>query len=307
MSLEIDVYKGIIVPMVTPLTADGYIDKVAAAKLIEFLLNKDSIPFILGTTGEGPSIPSAERQKLVQLLIKAKRHGIPAITGVLGLTIPDTIDEANTFLKMGIDAVVITLPYQYELTEIQIYNYYKVLAEQIDGNIILYNIPKTVKQSIPVNIIEELSYFENIIGIKDSELDEQRLIQSLNLWKNRKDFSHFTGVNALMPLGMKLGSKGMVPSTANLIPATYVELYHACRQGKNSNIEMIIEQTVRWSHLYQKGRTLGDSLAALKYVLSKMELCAPHLMPPLTALNDGEKEKINYTMEKTGLEIAGKI
>ena len=45
--------------------------------------------------------------------------------GVIGLTVPDTVAEANQFFKKGIDAVVITLPYHYFMTDNQIYHFYK--------------------------------------------------------------------------------------------------------------------------------------------------------------------------------------
>ena len=302
MSIKSEAYQGVVVPMVTPLTKNGQIDVKSAIKLIDFLFDNETIPFILGTTGEAASIPSKERHRLIQILIDTKRNGTPAITGMIGLTVPDTIAEANKFLKKGIDAIVVTLPYHYELTDTQIYNYYRDLADQIEGDIILYNIPKTVNQSIPINIIEELSYQKNIIGIKDSELDEERLAQSLNLWKDRKDFFHFTGVNALMPEGLNLGSKGIVPATANFVPHHYVSLYTASKERKMDKVEKIFHQTVKYSELYQKGRTLGESLAALKFIMSEMDLCPFHVMPPITDLEESEKIGISNFIEKDGLK-----
>ncbi len=302
MNTKANTYKGVIVPMVTPLTKEGNIDESSSIKLINFLQNNDTIPFILGTTGEAASIPAVERHKLIQILTGLKRNGTPVITGMIGLTVPDTVAEANQFFKKGIDAVVITLPYHYFLTDKQIYHFYKTLSDRIEGDIILYNIPKTVNQSIPLHIIEELSYEKNIIGIKDSELDKERLIQSLELWRDREDFFHFTGVNALMPDGILSGSKGMVPATANFIPHIYVELYKACKAGNKNKIEKMFRETAFWSEVYQKGKTLGESLATLKSIMAELNLCPTHMMPPITEPESSEKLRIRTLIENNRLK-----
>lgn len=298
MNLPIDSYKGVIVPMVTPLTKEGKISTTFAKILIKNLLDNETIPFILGTTGESVSIPIQEKETLIEILISAKKQGTPAITGLLGLPVDETIAMANKYIKLGIDSVVLTLPSFYELNEIQMFNYYKQLAENIDGNIILYNIPKTVHQSIPLDVIEELSHFENIIGIKDSEPNRERIIESLRRWKDRKDFYHITGTNALMTLGLELGSKALVPSTANIVPGLYVELYKKSSERNIKKVDEIFKQTIVWGEIYQHGKTLGNSLAALKYLLSEMDLCSPHMMSPLTELNDEEKKQLSQELKK---------
>jgi 4-hydroxy-tetrahydrodipicolinate synthase len=285
-------YKGVIVPMVTPFTENGAIDKTSAQKLINFLLENGTVPFILGTTGECASIPADQRDILVKVLIENKREKVPLISGVNGLTFADTVTEANKYLEWGIDAVVLTLPAYFKLTDDQVFHYFNDLAEQIKGDVILYNIPKTVHMSIPVEVIEKLSHKKNIIGVKDSELNEPRLIQSLEMWGQRTDFFHLVGVNKLMVKGLQLGAQGIVPSTANAAPKLYVELFKSSTGGDREKIESLYNETLEWSALYQKGRTLGESLAALKFVMSEMNLCQPYVMSPLTGLTDEDKSVI---------------
>ena len=112
-----DCYKGVIVPMVTPFLENGLIDEVSSKKLINFLLQNSTIPFILGTTGECTSIPADQRDVLVKILIDNKRVGVPLISGVNGLAFTDTVAEANKYLERGIDAVVVTLPGYFKLTD----------------------------------------------------------------------------------------------------------------------------------------------------------------------------------------------
>lgn len=295
----IDPYKsfeGVIVPMASPFHENGEIDVTAAGKLIQYLHKNNCIPFIMGTTGEATSIAVKDRENLVKALINNRKEGVPLISGIMGLSFHDTIEEANKYFSLGIDSVVLTLPNYYSLSHRQMYEYFKTVSEKIDGNIILYNIPKTIHMSLPVEIVDELSQINNIIGIKDSEYDEGRLVLSLLKWKERKDFFHLTGVNKLMVRGLELGSRGMVPSTANFEPRIYVELFRLCKEGNFENASESLNRTQELCDIYQKNCSLGESLAALKVILSYMGLCKPEVCTPLTKIPNKEANIIieNY-------------
>jgi 4-hydroxy-tetrahydrodipicolinate synthase len=298
MKLSLESFSGVIVPMITPFTSDGRVDLKSAASIIDYLFANNTIPFVLGTTGEAASIPLKEREGLVKTLVENKRVGIPVICGVTGANVNEIIIQANSFMEIGADAVVITPPCHFELSETQMMNYYEKLSDEIEGSIIMYNIPKTVHQSIPIDVAEKLSLMSNIIGIKDSEMNPERLKKSLDLWKNRKDFFHFTGTNPLMMEGLMSGSKGIVPSTANFIPAVYTDLYRLCLSGKREEAEKVFLKTSEWSKVYQEGKTLGESLACLKVIMSELGLCSPFVLPPLTEPDKKEKNRISEIVRK---------
>ena len=202
-------YQGVIVPMLTPFMANGHIDKISAGKLIKYLIEKGTIPFILGTTGEVYSIASAERDVLVSVLLENRKEDIPLLVGMGGLTFNDTISLSNQYFEWGIDAVVLTLPGYFILNDDQVYHYFYELAKNIKGDIILYNIPATTYNSLSVEVVDKLSRLENIIGIKDSEFDEHRMVRSLDLWRKRDDFFYLVGVHETMPKGLALGASGV--------------------------------------------------------------------------------------------------
>jgi dihydrodipicolinate synthase/N-acetylneuraminate lyase len=55
------------------------------------------------------------------------------------------------------------------------------------------------------------------------------------------------------------------------------------------------------SALYQKGRTLNESLSVLKAALHIRGLCAPHVFPPLKPLSELQLEKLRAEMERLHL------
>ena len=295
---KIDMFRGVIVPMLTPFNKKGGIDEEKSADFIRFLLDNKTIPFILGTSGEAYSIPVDGKNKLVKILIENRHPGIPTIAGLGGLTFEDTIRLGNQYFDWGLDAVVLTLPGYFELREDQVYDYFLELSEQLKGDIILYNIPVVIHNSISVSVIEKLSKRDNIIGIKDSEFNEARMRESLTLWADRDDFIYLVGVMEFMYEGLKAGADGLVPSTANIVPEMYHNMFSLHLQGKYDEVEKIHLLANEILSIYKNGHTLVESIATLKYLASLEGLCDMVLLPPLTGLSESEKTIAREKWEK---------
>jgi len=298
-----NMYEGINVPMLTPFDEEGKIDKKAASRLIQYLLENGTTPFIFGSTGEVYSIAKEERNVLVRTLIDHRKKDIPLIVGMGGLTFEDTIHLSNKYFEWGIDAVVLTLPGYFELNEYQVYTYFKEISEKIHGNIILYNIPPIVHNTISINNADKLSQLANIIGIKDSESNEARMRESLKLWRDREDFIYLVGVNHMMYEGLKLGATGLVPSTANIIPATYNKMFGLHKEGKYEEVKKVQMMTNEILAIYLNENLLGEAITILKYMANLKGLISPYTLPPLKVLSVQEQMVIKQKLKKIDFDF----
>jgi 4-hydroxy-tetrahydrodipicolinate synthase len=274
-------YQGIIVPAITPLLADHTLDEAAVEKLLTFFRRHEVLPFILGTTGEAPSLPLAVKHTYIRLAGRMKRTGELLYAGVSSNCLEDSVEMGKYCFGEGVDVAVATLPSYYTLTDDQMKRYFEQLAERIGGPLIIYNIPATTHLSVPLKIIDELSHHPGIIGTKDSERNEERLKASLDLWAQREDFSHFLGWAARSAEALLNGSDGLVPSTGNINPGLYQEMYKAVQKGQKEKAMELQELSDQLGNTYQTGRSLGESLAALKLIMQKQGLCQPYMMSPL--------------------------
>ena len=186
-------YSGIVIPAVTPLTAEHQLDHAAAERIFSNFYQHEVMPFILGTTGESSSLPVYIKEEYLKLAVKLKKPGSILYAGISSNCLEESIDLAKKSFDAGVDVVATTLPSYYALSEYQMKKYFEQLAAAINGPMIIYNIPATTHMSIPLPVIDELSHHDNIVGSKDSERSEQRLLESISLWKDREDFSHFVG------------------------------------------------------------------------------------------------------------------
>ncbi len=284
-------YNGVVVPMITPMNSDYSIDESAAEKIIELFLNAGVSPFIIGTTGEAPSLSSVQKSTLVKSVVKAVNGKTLVYAGISSTCISDSISDGKRFEALGADVLVATLPAYYPMKPEQMLRYFSELADQVNLPVIIYNMPATVKISIPLDIIDRLSKHQNVVGLKDSERDEQRMMNALKLWKDRDDFAYLIGWAAMSAKAMLNGADGIVPSTGNFAPEPYKRLVDAALVSDEVTAMKLQEDTNNLSLLYQKDRILSESIPALKELMCYMDLCKPTVMPPMYEISDQERIK----------------
>ncbi len=285
-------YSGVVVPMITPLTEDFKIDVRAVEKVMKLFAENNISPLVMGTTGESASIGDIESAVFLENALEFRKSNQTIYAGLVGNNVFDLIEKSKIYGAMGADVVVATLPSYYILTPAQMENFYTMLADQSPCPIMMYNIKATTQMSIPLDVVEKLSNHPNIVGLKDSERDLDRLKTCIDSYKNREDFSFFCGWGAQGLNSLRMGADGIVPSTGNIVPEIYKNLYDSFLNNDYEAAEKFQQQTDEVAVIYQKDRTLGESLAALKVMMTTRNLCQTHMMPPLTLLFEQHENQI---------------
>jgi 4-hydroxy-tetrahydrodipicolinate synthase len=285
-------YKGVVVPMVTPVKENGTLDTQAVERIITFFVQTGVSPLLMGTTGEGNSVSQKDGLLFVETAVKAAQKRITIYAGLTGNCFAEQLAQAEAYTKAGADVIVATLPTYYALTEEQMENYYRTLADSIKGPLMLYNILATTHMSIPVGVIRRLADHPNIVGLKDSERDLERMAQCIEIAKDRDDFCYFCGWAAQSAHSLELGGDGIVPSTGNFVPEMFQQLYEAAVAGDMATANRLQDETNEIAKIYQKDRTLGQSLTALKVMMQTKGLCEPWMLMPLTRLSAAEEQAI---------------
>ena len=294
-------YHGAVVPLVTPFTAQGALDTAALNRLVDAQIagGVEGI-FVLGTTGEGAFVPREFRRQIVEQAVRRANQRTKIFAG-LGDIRKSDVTEANEFFHAGADAVVAHPPIAEKVPVEQLQGWYENLLNKLEGPLLIYNMPMTTGISVPLDAVEKLLGHPKLVGIKDSENNPQRLEETMKRFGGKKDFAVFVGVGALMEKGLKLGADGIVPSVGNLIPDVCQKLCVAAQDGKWSDAEIFYSRMSDVAAVYQKGRTLNESLAALKAAVSCRGLCASIVLQPLQSLAEMEVEKIRGVMEQLHL------
>ena len=275
-------YHGVIVPMVTPLTAEFELDEPALRRIVEHLVTGGVQGiFVLGTTGEGPSTPREMRPRVVQLVVEAAAGKAQVFAGIADTVVNDSIAAAKDYLRRGCAAVVAPLPSYYRLNEDEQFRYFAALVKRIPGPVLLYDIPSAVHMHIDHGVVEHLRAFPNVVGIKDSSGDAERLMALLDSYSDDPGFSVLVGATALASLGLRRDADGMVPSEGNLNPALCVRLCAAASKGDWALMDSLQAELDALSTQFAVDGYLGRGVSRLKKLLSQRGLCTPAVFRPL--------------------------
>lgn len=275
-------YHGVVVPMVTPFTPDGELDEPAVRRVIDHLIEGgvDGI-FVLGTTGEEASIPLPMRSRLVAITIEHIDGRVASYAGISHNCLSSSLDAAADYARLGIDVLVARLPTYYALTPEEQHAYFETLVERLPAPLMLYNISSTTHMTIPIEVVEALGKHPQVVGIKDSDNDLNRLGQLLERLGGWPDFSVLVGVSSLSVQVLSMGADGLVPSPGNLVPRVCHGLYQSALQGDMSAADAWQQKLEEVIGIFRHKLTLGQSLGTLKAALGALNLCGPHVLPPL--------------------------
>lgn len=170
--------EGIFAAITTPFYADEqlYLRKLEhnVARYSRSLL---SGMVVLGSTGEAPELTDAEAREVLRTAGEAAAPEKVLIAGVGRESVKATIELAEVAAKAGFDAVLVRTPTYYanQLNDAAVLSYFRSVADRSPLPVVLYNIPKFVPYAMPVSLVAELAHHPNIIGLKDSTGDVDRV------------------------------------------------------------------------------------------------------------------------------------
>ncbi len=283
--------SGIIVPLVTPIHTDYSLDLVATQNIIQHIVSHRNYPFLLGTTGESASVSIEKKHKMVEFVCKEFKDQTTIYAGISSNSLEESIVCAHHYAEWGVSYAVAHLPNFFALSPLEMQYYFTTLADQIPIPLIVYNIPIVAHHSIPLSVVATLSQHPNIIGLKDSENDPIRWEQALKTWGHSDEFSILIGVSHMMLLGLLKGAHGIVPSAANIDPATHRQMYDHALRNEEKKATPYFEIAEAITQLYISQPSLGTSLFALKVLMHRLGLCQARIFPPI------------QTMEKRNVDI----
>ena len=290
-------YHGVVIQMITPFDEKATIDTPSLEQLMHFFVNANTIPFILGTTGEGVSIPLTMRIELIEQVMKLSGDWTNIYAGISDTCPVNSIIMAREFHQLGIKVFVCHVPPYYPLLPEQIQTFFESLADKLPAPLMLYNIPATTKVSIPLDIVGKLSEHPNIIGLKDSERSIERMDLLAEHFKDREDFAIFSGWTTKSSYALIAGFDGIVPSTGNLIPQIFTELYKAVIDGNKEKAEELQDKIDPIADFHQQEIPFSHMIPILKVMMDELGLCAPTVLPPLTRLGAKKEEQIRKSMK----------
>src|SRR5437867_688401 len=117
-------WRGIFPPMVTPLRDRDTLDVAGVERLIEHIIAGGVHGlFILGTTGEAPSLSYRLRRELIERTCRQVAGRVPVLVGVTDTAFVEAIDLARVAADAGAKALVLAAPYYFPNSQPELLEY----------------------------------------------------------------------------------------------------------------------------------------------------------------------------------------
>ena len=162
----------LITAMVTPFNTDGAVDYSQARRLASSLINSGSDGLVIsGTTGESPALSTSEKLRLFTEIKSELGDRGSVIAGTGSYSTSESIELTREAESIGVDAVLLVVPYYNKPTQEGLYQHFKSIAESTSLPCILYNVPSRTITNLNWETTLRLSQIDNIIGIKEASGD----------------------------------------------------------------------------------------------------------------------------------------
>ncbi len=286
--------RGIIPPMVTPLSGHDSLDREGLERLVEHILRGGVHGlFVLGTTGEGPSLSTRLKRELVSAVCTQVNGRVPVLVGITDCAFAESVALSAHACEAGASALVVAPPPYFATSQIELLGYFRRLAAALPLPLILYNMPTHSKVFIEASTVAEAAQVPGITGLKDSSGNMTYFHMVRSLLKDRPDFSLLVGPEELLAESVLLGGHGGVNGGANLAPELYVKLFQAASAGELETARELHGKIIRLSRLLYTVGTAGSSmLSGLKCALALRGICSDFMAEPFVRFGPAERKLV---------------
>ncbi len=264
-------FEGIYTPAVTPLDAQGEIDRPAFAAVLEHLIaSKVHGIIIAGSTGEYYAHTPEERIALAAYAKEVIGTRLPLVIGTGAIRTEDSVAYAKHAREIGADAILVASPPYAVPSEAENAAHALAIDAACGLPIMLYNYPIRMGVSMGEDYFERVSASKNVVAIKESSGD----LNQLHLLARRfPNISLSCGWDDLALEFFAWGAPSWVCAGSNFVPAEHIALYEAC----------VVEGN------FSKGRAIMSAM-----------------MPLMNFLDEGQfVQKIKHGAELVGLKAGG--
>ncbi len=292
--------------MITPLRARDELDVAGLERLIEHILAGGvNGLFILGTTGEGPSLSYRLRRELIERVCRQVNQRVPVLVGITDTAFVESVNVAHCATDAGANAVVLAPPYYLPEAQPELSEYLDHLVPELPLPLFIYNMPALTKVHFELETIRRALDNPRIIGFKDSSGDLNYFEQAVELIQQRPDWSVLIGPEEKLLASLQLGGSGGVSGGANLFPKLYVKVIEAHRAGDLDRAQTLQNQIQRISDsFYHIGKYSSSIIKGIKCALACQGICDDFMAEPFHRFRTEERDLVQARLKEIEAELS---
>jgi 4-hydroxy-tetrahydrodipicolinate synthase len=255
--------------------------------------------FVLGTTGEGPSLSYKLRCEVVERTCQLVAGRAPVLVGATDTSLAESVNLAGVAADAGAAAVVLAAPPYYPLTDAELWRYVRRAAAAMPLPLFLYNMPSHTKLAFAPRVIERAVDVPRIVGLKDSSGSMHYFHRIHRLRARLPDWTLLVGPEEMLAESVLFGGDGGVNGGANFAPRLYVDLFEAAQARDLDRVRLLHDRVIAISRaVYTIGRSPSSVIQGIKAALAVLGICGDSMADPLRPLRRGNREPIRQAMRE---------
>ncbi|MEM9368329.1 MAG: dihydrodipicolinate synthase family protein [Planctomycetota bacterium] len=293
---------GIVPPLVTPLASRDVLDLDGLERLLEHVIaGRVSGIFVLGTTGEAPSLSYRLRRQLISESLRIVAGRVPVLVGVTDTAFVESVRLAEHAANEGADAAVLTTPYYFPAGQTELLSYVRNIQPRIPLPLMLYNMPGLTKVWFEIETLRQLADTGAIIGVKDSSGDLDYFARLCELKSMRDDWSVLMGPEALLAEAHGLGADGGVNGGANVAPQWFARCHQALVDDQAETVAEFQSKIQAFQAIYDVGKYASRHIKATKSALSLLGICGDLPADPFHPFLEPERNRVAAILKRIEL------
>ncbi|HEY1541736.1 MAG TPA: 4-hydroxy-tetrahydrodipicolinate synthase [Xanthobacteraceae bacterium] len=275
----------------TPFGPDDAIDGAAFERFCARQVAKGATALVVcGTTGEAPTLTSAEHREVIRIAAAVARGQVPVIAGAGSNATAHAVELSRDAEAAGADAILSVAPYYNKPTQAGIEAHFRAIAGATRLPLFLYDVPSRTISGLADDTVARLAELPQIIGLKDATGDitrPARLRPRLG-----SDFRLLSGDDATAPAYLAQGGDGCISVTSNVAPSLCRMLYLQRRNSHAIHVQWLVQLHARLTAaLFRESNP-----APVKYALSLLGLMSARLRLPLVEPTQATRADVRAAM-----------
>ena len=289
-------FAGTHTALVTPFQNDR-VDEAAFRELIETQLAAGIDGLVpVGTTGESPTLDTAEHLRVIELAVKFSAGRALVIGGTGSNSTGEAVDLTQEAEHLGCDAALLVAPYYNRPSPEGLYRHFAAVAAATKLPLVLYSIPSRCGVEIGVETTARLAQdFPNVVAIKEAGGSVERVSQLRAVLP--PEFEIISGDDALTLPFISAGAVGVISVASNVIPQQVAALVRAALAGDFAEARRL---HFHWYPLF-KDLFIEPNPVPAKHALALQGKLSREVRLPLCEMSAANAAKLEATLRQLQL------
>ena len=281
--------KGIFPALVTPFDSDGSVSLNAVRENIRRYNGTGIAGYVvLGSTGEAVMLSRAEADSVLAAAKEAAASTKFLIAGTGAESTAETIARTKRAGELGYAAALVKTPYYYKpVYKAETYiRHFRAVADASPIPVLLYSVPQFTGITLETPEILALAAHPNIVGIKDSSGNIQRVAEIVA--GAPPDVQVLTGGAAVVYPALTVGARGAILALAAALPEKCAEVFLLFQSGRHEQAKALqLDLAVASKRIVSE-----QGIAGVKYAMDLRGYYGGLPRLPLLPLTEEKKQSV---------------